>query len=350
MSPLRCSAAFGGLLAAVRGVLSTAACGGLLLAACGGSKAAPVAPIPPPIAGTGPVFQAPNVWTQAVDGAALHADSAAMMARLISDGGFGGGHLQVDFSFTVLDAGATTPHVALHQADDYTLPDCDAPATVPLPPGGAIEGMDGYACPGGDCHLLVVDRDAGKLYETYQADLSGGALASTCTVVWDLTRTYLADLRGQQCTSADAAGLPIAPLLFSADELSAGSIDHAIRFILPNDHMRAATYVAPATHAGAPGGAADALPYGSRLRLKASADLSALSPAAQVVARALKKYGMILADGGNIALTARDDRFTAAKWDAVGFDSHSLFALTPSAFEVVDTTAPVVLTYDCVRN
>jgi len=324
----------------------------LLLAACGGSQAA-APPTPPPVSsGATPIFTAPNVWTTPVDAAALHPQSAAMISRLVLDGGFGNGKFQVDFSFTVLEATAATPRVDLARRSSYYTPDCDAPATVPLPPGGAIEGEAGYRCTtGGDCHLLVVDRAAGRLYETYQADLpSATRLSSTCTVAWDLARTYPADLRGQQCTSADAAGLPITPLLFSADELAAGAIEHAIRFILPNQRMRAGCYVAPATHAGSPGGAADALPYGSRLRLKASFDPAPLSPAARVVARALQKYGMILADGGNVALTARDDRFTVKKWSEVGFDSHSLFAIVPGDFEVVDTSAPVPLTYDCVRN
>lgn len=323
----------------------------LLLAACGGSQPAPTPP-PPPVSGTAPIFTAPNAWTAPVDGAALHPQSASMVSRLVADGGFGGGRFQVDFSFTVLEADAATPRVALVRSPGYSTPDCDGPATVPLPTGGALEGEAGYACTtGGDCHLLVVDRAAGRLYETYQANrTSPTQLGSTCTVAWDLARTYPADLRGQQCTSADAAGLPIAPLLFSADELAAGSIDHAIRFILPNARMRAGYFVAPATHGGSPSGAADALPYGSRLRLKAGFDLAPLSPSARVVARALQRYGMILADGGNIALTARDDRFTVKKWAEVGFDSHALFAIGPADFEVVATSAPVALTYDCVRN
>ena len=47
---------------------------------------------------------------------------------------------------------------------------------------------------------------------------------------------------------------------------------------------------------------------GARFRLKASYDMSQLTPAAQVVARAMQKYGMFLSDGGNIALTAQSDR------------------------------------------
>jgi hypothetical protein len=160
----------------------------------------------------------------------------------------------------------------------------------------------------------VVDRAAGRLYEVYQATVDGsGRVEGLCAVAWKLATTYPADLRGDQCTSADAAGLPIAPLLFSADEIAAGSIDHAIRFILPNARMRAGVFVRPATHGGAPSGPASAVPYGVRLRLRADFPLSTLpSAGARVVARALQRYGMILADGGNVALTARDDQIGRA--------------------------------------
>src|ERR1019366_5372346 len=114
--------------------------------------------------------------------------------------------------------------------------------------------------------------------------------------------------------SADAAGFPVAPLLFSADELATGSINHAIRFILPNPRMRAHVFVHPATHAGAPSGPPSAPPMGAHFRLKASFDVSHLKPAAQIVARALQKYGMFLSDGGFITLTAQSDADTTARY------------------------------------
>lgn len=319
-----------------------------LLAACGSPGGGPGLP------GRGDgVFQAPNVWSEPVDLAAVHPQSQAMIDRLVADGGFGGGRLQIDFSIAVLEADGSTPLVDLVQAPGYTLPDCDRLARLPLPAGGALEGESGYACAGGgDCHLLVVDRGQRRLYEAYAASqASPTQLSARCAVAWDLGKTYPADLRGDQCTSADAAGLPIAPLLFSADEVAAGAIGHAVRFILPNSRIRAGVFVHPATHAGAPAGAADAIPYGGRLRLKSTFDLGRLpGEGARVIARALQRYGMILADGGTIALTARDDRFTARKWAEVGITSQSLLAIAPADFEVVTSGPAVPLTYDCLRN
>jgi len=84
--------------------------------------------------------------------------------------------------------------------------------------------------------------------------------------------------------------------------------------------------------------------------LKANFDMSKLTPAAQVVARAMQEYGMFLSDGGNIVLTAQSDQDTKAKCSDLGFDSHSMFRLKVTDFEVVNMGTPIRLTDDCVLN
>jgi serine/threonine-protein kinase len=299
-----------------------------------------------------PYFPPGAVWTQDVSHAPLDPQSSAMINWLADAGGWGRGRMQVDFSLRVLQADANTPSVPFRKGKVFYTPDSDLPSTIPLPVGGAIEGQSGYECDidQNDCHLIVVNRSQGKLYEAYQANYAEGFLTATFVAIWDLNRVYPPSGRGDQCTSADAAGFPIAPLLFNADELATGSINHAIRFILPNPRMRAHVFVHPATHAGAPHGPVSAPPYGAHFRLKASYDLSQLTPPAQVVARAMQKYGMFLSDGGNIALTAENDADTTAKYAGLGFGSHDLQALKVTDFEVVDGGAPIPLTDNCVRN
>jgi serine/threonine-protein kinase len=262
----------------------------------------------------------------------------------------------------VLHADASTPTVANvgFPYDSYYYPDCDEPGTVPfpLPGGGEIEGSDNYTCDNldEDCHLLVVQGNT--LFESYRATVISQGLQTQCALRWDLTRIYPPSGRGEQCTSADAAGYPIAPLLFNADEVytaiqSQGDIGHAIRFILPNDEMKAGEYVHPASHAGGPQSDDDyAIPYGSRFRLKASFDIDGFTSneGVRALLRGLKKYGMFLADGGNVPLTGEVDTYTTHKWDELSIDSHSLFGIQASDFEVVAADAPVNLTYDCVRN
>jgi serine/threonine-protein kinase len=252
----------------------------------------------------------------------------------------------------VLQANASTPRVPFRRGQQFYSPDSDLVATIPLPSDGGLEGQSGYDCPVNeqDCHLIVVDRGQGKLYEAWQAVYADNVLSATALAVWDLNRVYPPTGRGDQCTSADAAGFPIAPLLFNADELASGSINHAIRFILPNPRMRAHFFVRPATHAGAPHGPDAAPPYGAHFRLKASYNLSHLKPAARIVARAMQKYGMFLADGGNVALTAQSDADTKTKYAGVDFGSRDLQSLQVTDFEVVDGGTPIRLTDNCVRN
>jgi hypothetical protein len=299
-----------------------------------------------------PFFPAGSVWTQDVSNAPVDPRSQNIIDWLEADGGWGHGRMQIDFGIRVLKADASTPTAPFRPGDQFYSPDSDSIKTVPLPTGGGIESGKGYECniDENDCHLIVVDRTSGKLYESYQATMKKNALTATFMGVWDLSRVYPPSGRGEQCTSADAAGFPIAPLLFNADELASGSINHAIRFVLPNPRIRQGVYVHPATHAGAPRGPANAPPYGAHFRLKSSYDLSQLSPAARVVARAMQKYGMFLSDGGNITLTAQNDADTQTKYADLGFGPHDLRPLKVTDFEVLDLGKQIPSTNDCVRT
>lgn len=296
-------------------------------------------------------FPAGAPWYRDVASAAVDPDSAAIIGGLQSHG-WGSGDFQLDLSIEVLDADTSTPRRAFEPTGDFYDPDCD-PVPMPVPVGGNLEGEEGYECTGdGDCHLLVAERDEGRLYEMWRANLVGDAFDGGCLAVWDMTAVYPDAGRGEQCTSADAAGYPIAPLLFTADEVAAGAIDHAMRFAIPNDDIDDDVFYAPATHATT-AGADGSVPYGAHLRLKSTFDMSRLTdPDARVVAVALQKYGMYLADGGNIPLMGRSDRRTTAKWDDLFEDgTHALFGIEPQDFEVVAfATDPVALTFDCVRN
>ncbi|MBS1119616.1 MAG: hypothetical protein H6Q90_1844 [Deltaproteobacteria bacterium] len=296
----------------------------------------------------GPFFEQPMFFNRDVSGASPASNSDTIISTLRADGGWGNGdRMQIDFGFDVLQADASTPRRSFTPTDDFYSPDCDE-VEMPVPPAGNVEGESGYACTGGgDCHLLVFDPGAGKLYEMWRANIDG-AFDGGCLAVWDSRQVYGDTLRGDQCTSADAAGFPIAPLLFTADEVAGGEIAHAIRFILPNDRVQQ-QYVRPATHGTDTTGGSTAASYGVHLRLKASFDVASLpSEGAKVVARAMQKYGMYHADGGNIALTATSDRHTTAKWEGL-LDSHDLASLRVEDFEVIDHGAPIDLTLDCAR-
>jgi hypothetical protein len=214
--------------------------------------------------------------------------------------------------------------------------------------GGSLEGEAGYKCTkGGDCHLIVVNRKTAKLYEGFSVNqLTDTSFYAAGLVLWDMNRDYGNAGRGAGCTSADAAGWPIAPGLIHLKEIEQGEIKHALRFTLPNKRMRRNAYVAPATHYGKPENTSlDSIVYGSRLRLKASFDESKVtSMGAKVIVRALKKYGMLLADGGEIALMAESDKHQTKKWKhnggTVDLTLQDLRVLTVNDFELTDFGTP----------
>jgi len=265
-------------------------------------------------------------------------------------GGWGAGdQMRIDFGFTVLHRDEYATMRTFTPNEYFKSPDCEM-TQIPVPIGGNVENETSYECEnGGDCHLLVVDDDARKLYEMWRADIKSSLLFNGgCLAVWDLDASYDEALRGDQCTSADAAGLPIAPLLFNADEVASGEIDHAIRFVLPNDRVRQG-FVRPATHGSFTEGNAGAPYYGVHLRLRADYPVDSLpSEGARVVARALQKFGMYHADGGEYALTAESDKFTTAKWAGL-LDEQDLYDLDVEDFEVIDHGQPFTLSNDCMR-
>jgi hypothetical protein len=302
----------------------------------------------PPTGAPGPFFSQAMFFNEDVSGVSPSPTSDTQIASLRAAGGWGNGDvMQIDFSIDVLLADSTTPKRAFEPTDDFYEPDCDQ-VQLPIPPGGNVEGESGYACTGdGDCHLLVFDADAGQLYEMWRANITT-SFQGGCLAVWDTKISYGDGLRGEQCTSADASGFPISPMLFTADEVASGTIDHAIRFILPNDRPKR-NYTHPATHGTDTSCDDNAPAYGVHLRLRADYPVDSLpSEGAKVVARAMQKYGMYHADGGNIALTARSDRYTTAKWDGL-LEPRDLADLAVEDFDVIDHGPEIELTFDCTR-
>jgi hypothetical protein len=143
----------------------------------------------------------------------------------------------------------------------------------------------------GDRHLIMIDRDRWVLYELFATSWSASQWSAGSGAIFNLSTN---DRRPETWTSADASGLAIFPGLVRYDEVfGPGEITHAFRF-----STRATNgYVWPASHRA--GSNAEAPPLGTRLRLKASRDISGFTPEIQKIFRAMKRYGLILADNGS---------------------------------------------------
>ncbi|HEY4052273.1 MAG TPA: hypothetical protein VGL74_00930 [Terriglobales bacterium] len=196
------------------------------------------------------------------------------------------------------------------------------PGPEPIAANALIEG---YPKPGnGDRHVLVLDKDGCWLYELYNASVKNGKWSADQASIWDMT---IDEQRPYTWTSADAAGLPVFVGLARYDEVAGGAIHHALRFTVPTSQR---AFVLPATHWASTNTSTSAPPMGTRLRLKASFDISGFPADDQVILTALKKYGMILADNGSAIFIsgAPDDR-----WNNT--DLGLLKSITAASFEVV---------------
>jgi hypothetical protein len=211
-------------------------------------------------------------------------------------------------------------------AISFTYAGDSDPGPYPLPPDAPIEGGP---TSNGDRHVLVVDRDNCVLYEVYNAHLqSDGSWRAGSGAKWDMHSNAL---RPSTWTSADAAGLPILAGLVRYDEVASGTISHALRFTVPQTRN---TFVWPGRHQASSLTDPQYPPMGLRFRLKSGVDISGYSPAMQVILRALKQYGMMVADNGSAwYLSGVPD----PRWD--DNDLHTLGQLSGSDFEAVNVSA-----------
>jgi hypothetical protein len=280
-----------------------------------------VTPPGPNVAGC-PVFPADNPWNTRVDALPLHPRSASIIAHIQANGS---DNLHADFGE---NPSYGIPYVVV-PPDQPLVPitydafgDESDPGPFPIPLDAPVEG--GGA--GGDRHVLTVRAGTCELFELFVGRRSGSGWVAASGARFDLRSNALRPLGW---TSADAAGLPIFPGLVRYEEVAQGHIDHAIRVTFS---VTQRGFILPATHFASPNTNPDAPPMGLRLRMAASYDISGLSGQARVIAEAMKRYGLIVADNGSNWF------FQGAPspgWTDDDLDQ--LKSIPGTAFEVVDT-------------
>ena len=264
-----------------------------------------------------PVFPAGNAWNQEIASAPLHPLSAQIV-----------NHIQAIGSDNVHpDVGSTfgIPYVVV-PADQPLVPirydaygEESDPGPFPIPPDAPVEA-------GSDGHVLVLQEQTCQLYELFVGRREGAGWVAASGAKFDL---LTGALRPIGWTSADAAGLPILPGLVRYDEVAAGLVDHAIRVTFSQTQKG---FVLPATHFASIHSDPTLPAMGMRLRLSASFDVTTLSGQARIIATAMQRYGLIVADNGSnwFFQGAPDPR-----WNDEDLDQ--LKSIPGTAFEVVDT-------------
>ena len=238
------------------------------------------------------VFPANNYWHADISKLPVDRHSAAWMSHMSPDSNlhpdfgpsFGAQPVPYGIPYTVVRHSHLRVHVHFTYASESDN------VGYPL---GSDSKIEGGANADGDRHVLIVDRGTCRLYELYDVHHSGSRWTAGSGATWLLTSNKL---RPAGWTSADAAGLPILPGLLRLEEVQAGHVDHAIRFTTNITDRR---YIWPARHQAGSVDDRSYPPMGARFRLKASFPISSYRKDTRVVLRAMKKYGLVLADNGS---------------------------------------------------
>lgn len=291
-------------------------------------------PVGPRI-GACPALPADNIWNARVDALPVDDRSSDYIASIGASAGlhpdFGTFYLGAPIGIPYVGVAGTQPKVAISffPAPDGWADESD-PGPMPIPPDAPVEGGTNAT---GDRHVLVVDQDACRLYELFNAHKQpDNSWRASSSAIFDLNANAL---RPAGWTSADAAGLPILPGLVRYDEVQAGEIRHALRFTASVTQRK---YVWPARHFASSNTSPTRPPMGQRFRLKASKDISGFPSQIQVIFTAFKRYGLILADNGSnwYVSGAHDPR-----WDDDMLVS-AFRQLKGSDFEAVDVSSLMV--------
>ena len=275
--------------------------------------------------GNCPVLPADNIWNTPVDTLPVLANSATMVNTIGGSRGF-----HADFGAGMWDGGpigipfVTVPGTQPKYPASFLYDDESDPGPYAVPLNAPIEGGPNAT---GDRHAIAVDTANCRLYELYRAFPGTGSWAADSGAIFDLRSNALRPLTW---TSADAAGLPIMPGLVTWEEVQSGEIRHAIRFTVPQTRRE---FVWPARHYASSLTGSQYPRMGERFRLKASFNISTYPADVQIILRAMKKYGIILADNGSAW-------FISGKPDPRWNDDNlrSLSQLLGSSFEAVDAT------------
>jgi hypothetical protein len=194
-----------------------------------------------------------------------------------------------------------TPRGLLHQGGQFSQ--------IPIP-------EDASPAVGRDAQLTIYSPSTDELWELWKAKRVNGRWQACWGGRIDAVSKspgYFLDGFG-----ASASGLAISGGMVWLDDARAGKIEHALSLAIV-DVANWKTVSWPAQRSDGGDRSDDAIPAGTRLRLRPSVDLDTLhlSPIARTIAEAAKTYGFIVTDkSGAVAVTAQSGASTTSAGDS----------------------------------
>jgi hypothetical protein len=288
------------------------------------------------------IFPRDNAWNEDISRRPVLANSDAMVAQITADLASNRRTVRIfqEMNFVLVPAGQPLVPIAFTE-----YPDESDPSPYPVPANTPIEtwptqtgdlslydwqrDVNGT---GGDRHAILIQPSTGDLWETWLTLL----VVANGQSHWQAANGAKFNLNSNAqrplgWTSADAAGLSMFGGLIRYDECVRGMVEHAVRLVVRRTRR---AYIYPASHYASTLTSTNLPAMGQRLRLKSSFQIPDLwTVYEKAVARALQKYGAIVADnGGFFSMSAVPDQ----RWPANAFAN--LQQLAVSNFEVIQTT------------
>ena len=184
-------------------------------------------------------------------------------------------------------------------------------------------------------------------YEVTQASARSGALKPEQDVEfaakWPLNSN---NLKTDQFRSASVSGTSILAGLLKREDITKGTLTHALRVTMPTKYIRNA-WVHPATWSNATSTDTTRFALGTRFRLKASVVETSFTGDALIIIRGLKKYGVILTDGVNgndFSIDGETNDGWTMDDSATGLNDKIADVINITDFEIVNTGAATAAT------
>jgi hypothetical protein len=275
-----------------------------------------------------PPFRANNTYNKVITNASVDPNSAAYIASAIQAGDSSGFYASTGVEQINL-ANDGTALYTVHPKSKYH----QFPVQYPWASGFFIE-------PSGDGHAMVVQTKSCHLYESYSTSFSDETLSAYSGANWALADKFVPLPAGSP--SAMASGLSLFAGMVRWEDYESGSIDHALNWAGIAHTVSQYGFVRPASDTDRLpfyGSSSYELPYGARLRLKASFSTYGWGPQSTMVANAMKTYGIYLADTGSSANGLYFSNTGAGQnpWDAG--DLSVLSQLSLNDFDVIELPA-----------